>query len=112
MEDIADTPDRSNDPPRPPVAKLFRSMVLKAVKDTSDPWAKYEIEKIPAERVRRHRYLPTSGNWVIDESLVKIEKTPFDAGAMREVYRMKKISQVLKCICSSCLLPTLLLLVG
>jgi hypothetical protein len=27
--------------------------------------------------------------WITDETTVKIQKTPFDEGAMREVYRMK-----------------------
>lgn len=70
-------------------------ILLKAAKSFQDPWASLGIEKIPAERVRRHRYQPTTGKWIIDESLVKIERKPFSAGAMRYAYRMKKLSQVL-----------------
>ena len=33
------------------------------------------------------------GLWVTDEVIVKIEKNPFDCGAMREVYRMKMIQR-------------------
>lgn len=72
----------------------FKQVFLQAAKDYHDPWAKYEIDKLPAERVRRHRYLPHDGKWIVDESIVKIEPVPFDHGSMRSVYRMKKISQV------------------
>ena len=56
-----------------------------------DPRENFHIEKIPAERVRRHRYLPENGTWICDESIVKIQSDPFDEGAMRKVFRMKKI---------------------
>lgn len=31
--------------------------------------------------------------WLVDETLVKLEKTPFDHGALRKCFRMKKLSQ-------------------
>ena len=74
--------------------KSFKALVRLAVQQQVDPWAKFEIEKLPIERVRRHRYQPRTGKWLVDESFVKVQSVPFDAGAMREVYRMKKISQV------------------
>ena len=46
-----------------PNLKKFKNLLLKAAKGHMDPWAKYEIEKIPAERVRRHRYLAQTGKW-------------------------------------------------
>jgi len=59
----------------------------------SKPPAEHHIDKLPAEHVRRHRYNPTDGTWINDDSIVKIESKPFDKGAQRQVYRMKKISQ-------------------
>ncbi len=76
------------------IRSRFRELVLKALRQSKDPWARHEIVKIPAERVRRHRYLAESGTWITDESIVKIQSDPFDCGSMRTVYRMKKISQV------------------
>jgi hypothetical protein len=35
----------------------------------------------------------TRGEWVEDEAIVKFQTTAFNAGAMRECYRMKKLSQ-------------------
>ncbi|CAM9501794.1 unnamed protein product, partial [Ectocarpus fasciculatus] len=77
-----------------PKLERFKKAILQAAKEHHDPWEKHQIDKVPAERVRRHRYLPESGKWVVDESLVKIQPEPFDHGSMRIVFRMKKISQV------------------
>ena len=57
-----------------------------------DPWAKYEIEKVPAERIIRHLYHPETQTWSQDETIVKMEKEPFTNGAMRFCYRMKKMT--------------------
>ena len=45
-----------------------------------DPWAKHEIDRIPAERVVRHMYDPLKQSWRQDETIVKIEKKPFTNG--------------------------------
>jgi len=50
------------------------------------------LSSIPAERVVRHMYDPTTSTWSTDETIVKMEKKPFTNGAMRYCYRMKKIS--------------------
>ena len=57
-----------------------------------DPWAKYHMENIPAERVIRHLYHPETKTWTTDETIVKCEKEPFTHGAMRFCYRLKKRS--------------------
>ena len=38
------------------------------------------------------RYNAASGNWVTDKVVVKMDTVPFGNGAMRECFRMKKIS--------------------
>jgi elongation factor 2 kinase len=58
-----------------------------------EPWAKYDLPSIPAERIIRHLYNPETRKWNTDETIVKIEKTPFTHGAMRFCYRMKKLAQ-------------------
>ena len=57
-----------------------------------DCWAKHQLEKRPAQRIRRHRYDPETQEWRVDESLIKIAAEPFDEGAMRQCYRAKKLS--------------------
>ena len=71
--------------------KLFQRAAIK-LKHEGDPWKKYNLQDIPAERVIRHLYHPTSHTWSTDETIVKMEKEPFTHGAMRYCYRMKKRS--------------------
>jgi hypothetical protein len=78
---------------RSPASTNFRGLVARVLEKNVDVWAAHNIHEIPAERVYRHRYLPATGTWTVDESIVKIQTVPFDHGAMRSTYRMKKISQ-------------------
>ena len=71
--------------------KLLCSAAAKAVKQ-GDPWAKHNIPSIPAERVIRRLYDVTSKQWIVDETIVKMEKTPFTHGAMRFCFRMKMMT--------------------
>lgn len=59
----------------------------------TDVWEKFELHELPAERCRRHRYHVEVDEWEVDETLVKMDRKPFDHGAMRECFRMKKLSQ-------------------
>eukprot|EP00980_Cylindrotheca_fusiformis_P028734 scaffold22641_cov206-Cylindrotheca_fusiformis.AAC.4 len=73
------------------LVKVLKEVAAKAVAE-ADPWAQYEIDKIPAERVIRHHYHSTTKTWTQDETIVKVEKDPFARGAMRFCYRMKKLA--------------------
>ena len=42
----------------------------------------------------RWDYDPATAAWASSETLIKMERTPFARGAMRECLRMKKMSQV------------------
>jgi len=57
-----------------------------------DSWEKFHLEDYPTEKALRHRYNALKCEWVIDEVLVKMEKTPFAHGSMRECFRIKKLS--------------------
>lgn len=57
-----------------------------------DPWAMFHLERFKAERVRRYRYNALNKAWLEDEALVKTAPDPFGRGAMRECFRMKKLS--------------------
>lgn len=74
------------------VVHLLKKAAAKAVAE-GDPWAQYEIERLPAERVIRHLYNRSTDTWETDETIVKMEKTPFTHGAMRFCFRMKKRAQ-------------------
>lgn len=70
---------------------------LKKAKSLPDPWEKFHIDdSCPTEVAIRHRYNALKKNWVQDEVRVKMESLPFDQGAMRECYRLKKLSNFSK----------------
>jgi len=62
------------------------------IKDRGDPWEKFHLERIKSEKGKRHRYNPLTRVWVVDECVIKMDKEPFANGAMRECFRMKKLS--------------------
>jgi hypothetical protein len=41
------------------LSEKFKSMVKSAVEGYHDPWADKHIDKLPAEKVTRHRYIPS-----------------------------------------------------
>jgi elongation factor 2 kinase len=78
-------------PTKRKLVRLLKDAASKAIAD-GDPWAKHNIERIPAERIIRHIYNPETQTWREDETIVKIEREPFTHGAMRFCYRLKKRS--------------------
>merc|ERR550519_2430336 len=65
---------------------------VKMVLQRGDPWEKFHLDQIPTERALRHRYSAITGTWQVDECKVKIDRKSFAHGAMRECFRMKKLS--------------------
>ena len=75
------------------MALKLKEMAKLSLSDPNyDPWSKHEMHKITAERVRRHLFNPLTHTWETDETIVKVEKSAFDAGAMRQCFRLKKLS--------------------
>ena len=72
------------------VAKVRRTAAKLVAEE--DVWAKYNIPAIPAERIIRHEYDPVTDRWSEEVTIVKIEKEPFTCGAMRSVFRLKKLA--------------------
>lgn len=73
------------------IALLKKSAAAEVAK--GDPWAKHQMHvRIPAERVVRHLYQASTKSWTSDETIVKMESTPFTHGAMRYCHRLKKRS--------------------
>jgi elongation factor 2 kinase len=81
----------SSSPPRNTLSTLLQKAAAIEI-SKADPWDKYHIDQIAAERIIRHTYDPVSQQWLADETIVKIQKEPFTHGAMRFCYRMKKRS--------------------
>jgi len=73
--------------------RRFRATVQKALVE-KDCWAKYDISSLNIERATRHLYDPQKHGWSSEDCFVKMEPTPFDRGAMRQCFRMKKIAQI------------------
>ena len=59
-----------------------------------DPWAIHELHKLPTELCVRWDYVASKNEWKRSETLIKLGTEPFARGAMRECFRMKKMSQV------------------
>uniref|UniRef100_A0A0K0EF31 Eukaryotic elongation factor 2 kinase n=1 Tax=Strongyloides stercoralis TaxID=6248 RepID=A0A0K0EF31_STRER len=72
--------------------KLWKKMARKALDFLNDPWAKYNIHLQPTKKALRYRYNALTKTWVKDDVFVKMEDKPFANGAMRECYRLKKMS--------------------
>ncbi|CAB9507913.1 Eukaryotic elongation factor 2 kinase [Seminavis robusta] len=81
--------DSAREARRHRLAELLHKAAAKAVQE-EDPWSSFNIPGVPAERIIRHLYDPHTQTWSTDETIVKMESTPFTHGAMRFCYRMKK----------------------
>jgi len=59
-----------------------------------DPWHSMDVHSLATELAKRWDYNSSTRKWELSEVMVKVEREPFAEGAMRECYRMKKMSQV------------------
>ena len=73
--------------------KMLKPAIL-AGQSTQDPWREFEIHKRRTELCVRHDYDAKHDAWHTSETLIKMEDAPFANGAMRECFRMKKMSQM------------------
>lgn len=64
---------------------------LKLIKSLKDPWERFHIVDLESEFAVRHRYHALRKQWITDRVEVKMEREPFDRGAMRCCYRIKKL---------------------
>ena len=69
----------------------WRHALMKA-RSHVDPWEKFHLAECATEKAHRHRYNALKKEWVIDEVNVKMQAESFAHGAMRECYRIKKLS--------------------
>lgn len=66
---------------------------IRKARNMEDPWEEFHLDDYPTETCIRHRYSALKKAWVTDEVKVKMEKKAFNRGAMRECFRMKKLSR-------------------
>lgn len=78
------------------VAKMAWKNAVRKALALGDPWEKFHLNAYKTERARRHRYNAMRQTWTQDEVVVKMEKDSFNHGAMRECFRMKKLSNFSK----------------
>ncbi|XP_046400043.1 eukaryotic elongation factor 2 kinase-like [Ischnura elegans] len=69
----------------------WKHAIMKA-RSMGDPWEKFHLDEYPTEKARRYRYSALRRRWITDDVVVKMEYQPFSHGAMRECYRLKKLS--------------------
>ncbi|XP_052262104.1 eukaryotic elongation factor 2 kinase-like isoform X2 [Dreissena polymorpha] len=65
---------------------------IRKARHMDDPWEKFHLDDYPVEKCFRHRYSALRKTWLTDEVKVKMEKKAFNRGAMRECFRLKKLS--------------------
>ncbi|CEF71496.1 Eukaryotic elongation factor 2 kinase [Strongyloides ratti] len=95
IEDYDEEPDLNEDEKKErkeKYIKLWKQTARKALDLLKDPWAKYNIHLQPTKKAVRYRYNAMTKKWKKDEVFVKMEDKPFANGAMRECFRLKKIS--------------------
>ncbi|MPC14758.1 Eukaryotic elongation factor 2 kinase [Portunus trituberculatus] len=78
------------------VAKMAWKNAVRKALALGDPWEKFHLNAYKTERARRHRYNAMRQTWTQDEVVIKMEKDSFNHGAMRECFRMKKLSNFSK----------------
>ncbi|XP_022235285.1 eukaryotic elongation factor 2 kinase-like isoform X2 [Limulus polyphemus] len=59
-----------------------------------DPWKEFHLDELEVETAIRYRYNALCKKWVVDKVNIKMAKEPFNHGAMRSCYRVKKPSHV------------------
>ncbi|CAJ0583681.1 unnamed protein product, partial [Mesorhabditis spiculigera] len=76
------------------VLERWRNAAWRAVRRAVDPWKKFNIHEMPVLRARRFRYSATRKTWTEDFVEIKMCMDSFARGAMRECFRVKKLSSM------------------
>lgn len=85
-------PGEHTQTPRQKVIARMRRVLARAQRQ-GDPWHEFNILENTTERVVKYTYDPISQQWAQGVALVKMQREPFAAGAMRECFRLKKHTQ-------------------
>ncbi|GMT32338.1 hypothetical protein PFISCL1PPCAC_23635, partial [Pristionchus fissidentatus] len=72
----------------------WKNAAFRARKLMKDPWMDYNIATLPVIRAKRHRYSAIRKTWTVDIVEVKLLGDTFARGAMRECFRLKKLSSL------------------
>ncbi|CAH8875189.1 unnamed protein product [Trichobilharzia szidati] len=73
-------------------AKALWKTAFSLISSCGDPWEKFHLQELQEEIAKRYRYSAIKGKWIEDIVHVKIENSSFNRGAMRECFRVKKLS--------------------
>jgi len=77
-------------------AKANWKKLLKASQTRADPWDDFRLDALPVENAVRYRYNAMRKSWREERVVVKLERDSFGRGAMRECFRIKKLSNFSK----------------
>ncbi|CAI4226342.1 unnamed protein product [Auanema sp. JU1783] len=72
----------------------WRKAARRAYRTKTDPWSSFHIEEYPILRAKRSRYSAIRKTWTEDYVEVRLHPEPFAHGAMRECFRLKKLSSL------------------
>ncbi|CAB3402088.1 unnamed protein product [Caenorhabditis bovis] len=72
----------------------WRKVARRVKNDYVDPWDQFNIQDYPIQRAKRYRYSAIRKLWTEDMVEIRMHPESFARGAMRECYRMKKISSL------------------
>ncbi|CAK9290816.1 unnamed protein product [Gordionus sp. m RMFG-2023] len=70
---------------------IWRKVARKAFHLNKDPWDDFDVDNIKSELAIRYKYHPKTQEWAHQNIRVKLEDQPFDSGAQRLCFRLKKI---------------------
>uniref|UniRef100_A0A914XND5 Uncharacterized protein n=1 Tax=Plectus sambesii TaxID=2011161 RepID=A0A914XND5_9BILA len=70
--------------------------VARRARSLRDPWYRFHLTDLPTEECVRHYYSSIRKEWWKDTVQVKMHPEPFARGAMRECFRLKKLSKFTK----------------
>ncbi|CAD6189189.1 unnamed protein product [Caenorhabditis auriculariae] len=72
----------------------WRQAVHRSFRLKEDPWRSLPNEDCPVLQAKRFRYTALAKRWTEDEVEVRLHPEAFARGAMRECYRLKKLSSL------------------
>ncbi|XP_076326442.1 eukaryotic elongation factor 2 kinase-like isoform X2 [Tachypleus tridentatus] len=79
---------------KPRATKYHWKVAVQKALYMEDPWKEFHLEELEVETAVRYRYNALCKKWVVDKVIIKMAKEPFNHGAMRSCYRVKKPSHV------------------
>ncbi|CAI5446771.1 unnamed protein product [Caenorhabditis angaria] len=72
----------------------WRSVARRVRSEYVDPWDQFHIQDYPIQKAKRYMYSAIRKTWTEDFVEIRLHPESFARGAMRECYRLKKLSSL------------------